>query len=220
MTARTTVDTKRACSANEVFHIARKACIGSGLTPDRAEDLAEATTLLQCSGHNGLAALHKLLVRQSREAPQPELGLVLSAAQMQADQLRPEAEGVAVIDWLVAAQGEAELHRVCDRLVMAGLLIAAAHSHGGRFYLRKAGMKVPSVLTSPQDFADLPEDEACHLSYQTAEHDRPAQPVLFHHTEVELSVWQALEQLAHLTYVPASEASRQSGAGAGLVDND
>ena len=45
----------------------------------------------------------------------------------------------------------------------------------------------------------------------------PAQPFVFHHTEVELSVWQALEQLAHLTYVPASEASRQSGPGPGWL---
>ena len=33
---------RRPCSANEVLQIARKACIGSGLAVDRAEDLAEA----------------------------------------------------------------------------------------------------------------------------------------------------------------------------------
>ena len=52
---------RRSCSANEVLQIARKACIGSGLTVDRAEDLAEAAALLQCSGHNGLAQLLVLL---------------------------------------------------------------------------------------------------------------------------------------------------------------
>ena len=46
---------RRPCSANEVLQIARKACIGSGLAVDRAEDLAEAAALLQCSGHDGLA---------------------------------------------------------------------------------------------------------------------------------------------------------------------
>ena len=220
MTDQTTDDIKRACSANEVFHMARKACLGSGLAADRAEDLAEATTLLQCTGHDGLAALHRLLVRQSREPHKPELGVSLSADQVQVDQLRPEAEGVAVIDWLVAGKGEAELHEVCDRLVMAGLLLAAAHSHGGRFSLRTSGPAASFVLTCPQQFLDLPQDEACLLRYQPGEQDRAAQPVLFHHTQVELSVWQACGRLAHLTYVPASEASRQSGAGAGLVDND
>jgi len=34
------------------------------------------------------------------------------------------------------------------------------------------------------------------------------------------SVWSKLQTLAHKTYVPISEASRLSGAGAGLTDND
>jgi hypothetical protein len=32
--------------------------------------------------------------------------------------------------------------------------------------------------------------------------------------------WQALSALAFKNYVPATEASRMNGAGAGLVDND
>ena len=44
--------------------------------------------------------------------------------------------------------------------------------------------------------------------------------VLYHHTETDLSIWEALEARANLTYVPATEASRQKGAGAGPVDND
>ncbi len=32
--------------------------------------------------------------------------------------------------------------------------------------------------------------------------------------------WDQLEQLAARTYVPSTEASRQAGAGAGLIDND
>jgi len=37
---------------------------------------------------------------------------------------------------------------------------------------------------------------------------------------IDLETWVKLLDLAHKTYVPASEASRLSGAGAGLVDND
>ncbi|MEM9472532.1 MAG: hypothetical protein AAGA00_11250, partial [Pseudomonadota bacterium] len=33
-------------------------------------------------------------------------------------------------------------------------------------------------------------------------------------------IWEALSAFAHRTYVPASEASRLKGAGAGLTDND
>ena len=38
--------------------------------------------------------------------------------------------------------------------------------------------------------------------------------------EVEDTIWDILEHYAHRTYVPASEASRLAGAGAGLTDND
>lgn len=38
--------------------------------------------------------------------------------------------------------------------------------------------------------------------------------------DVSDRVWAVLEALAHRTYVPESEASRQSGAGAGAIDND
>ena len=38
--------------------------------------------------------------------------------------------------------------------------------------------------------------------------------------EVDEDLWRALGELAHRIYVPASEASRVAGAGAGLTDND
>jgi hypothetical protein len=38
--------------------------------------------------------------------------------------------------------------------------------------------------------------------------------------EVDPDLWRHLESLAAKTYVPASEASRVAGAGAGLTDND
>ena len=64
----------------------------------------------------------------------------------------------------------------------------------------------------------LPETEVWTLSYQSGQVASSA--VLYHHTDTDLSVWEALEARAKLTYVPATEISRQKGAGAGLVDND
>ena len=40
------------------------------------------------------------------------------------------------------------------------------------------------------------------------------------HSEVADAVWARLNALAMQTYVPETEASRLSGAGAGLVDDD
>jgi len=41
-----------------------------------------------------------------------------------------------------------------------------------------------------------------------------------HHQDVCNTIWQILNDFAYQTYVPATDKSRLSGAGAGLVDND
>ena len=213
-------DQMRACSANEVFHIARKACIGSGLTPDRADDLAEAATLLQCSGYAGLSALHRLLVRHGRAEHTPQLQLSLSAGQIQADLLRPEAEGVAVIDWLIShpETGQADCAVLCDDMMFAGLLLAAVRAYGGWFTLHLSGSSDPVHIVNTSIVAELPASAGWRLYYHAG--PPSAEALVYHHTDVAFAIWTALGKLAHLTYVPASEASRQSGAGAGLVDND
>ena len=218
----------RSCSANEVFHMARKACVGAGLAHDRAEDLAEAVTLLQCAGHAGLAALLQLLRRYQQDPDEPALKLRFEGNGLVAGRLRPEAEGVAVIDWLIAGRGQngpegeagVEAPVICDGLIMAGLLLVAVRSYGGQFRFQAAAGTVPLVIASPSSVSSLPPLDGGLLSYHDDAGEVGDEPLSYHHTAVAQEVWQALGALAHLTYVPASEASRQSGAGAGLVDND
>jgi hypothetical protein len=45
-------------------------------------------------------------------------------------------------------------------------------------------------------------------------------PLQMSRLEIDEAVWQRLQDLAHRTYVPASEQSRLLGAGAGTIDND
>ena len=217
-----TAGIKRSCSANEVFHMARKACTGCGLAPDRAEDLATAVAMLQCSGYAGLSALYSLLVRYQDRAAEDRLALSPAADRLVVELLRPEAEGVAMLDWLVADAGmaEAEITELSDPLVMAGLLVIYAHSYGGSFELLGPGQTPLFSVAGPQDIADLPSLKDKRLRFRREADKTDRQPFSWQHSQTELTVWQALETLAHQTYVPASEASRQTGAGAGLVDND
>ena len=218
----------RSCSANEVFHMARKACVGAGLAHDRAEDLAEAVTLLQCAGRAGLTALLQLLRRHQQDPDEPALKLRLEGNRLVAGRLRPEAEGVAAIDWLIAGRGQNgpegeagfEAPVICDGLIMAGLLLVAVRSYGGQFRFQAAAGIAPLVIASPLSVSSLPPLDGGLLSYHDDAGEAGDGLLSYHHTAVAQEVWQALGALAHLTYVPASEASRQSGAGAGLVDND
>ena len=220
----------RSYSANEVLQIARKACIGSGITVDRAEDLAEAAALLQCSGHDGLAQLlgllqgHDMASGQPPAAVQIELGLRGAGRhkdQLKVSHLRPHIEGVAVIDWLLAnpLTGAAVFEKIDDWGMLIGLLVCAVQRFGGVFVLQASHETEPVTIEDASVLTDgLPEAEVWTLSYKAGPIVSSA--ALYHHTETDLAVWQALEARAHLTYVPATEASRQKGAGAGLVDND
>ena len=221
---------RRPCSANEVLQIARKACIGSGLTIDRAEDLAEAATLLQCSGHDGLAQLLGLL--RGHEAASEHLSaavqidLVLKGAgrpkdQLKVSHLRPHIEGISIIDWLLAnpQTGAAVFEKTDDMMMLIGLLVCAAQRFGGVFILQVPHEADAITIVDVSVLKDgLSEAAAGTLSYQAAPVKSAA--TYYHHTDTDLAVWQALESRAYLTYVPATEASRQKGAGAGLVDND
>ena len=100
---------RRPCSANEVLQIARKACIGSGLAVDRAEDLAEAPHCCNVQSYDGLAQL--LVLLEGHEAASATTCCYVQIdwserAGRSTDQLvnhlRPHIEGVAVIDWLLA----------------------------------------------------------------------------------------------------------------------
>ena len=221
---------RRPCSANEVLQIARKACIGSGMAVDRSEDLAEAATLLQCSGHDGLAQLlgllqgHDAASAQLPAAVQIDLGLKevgLPRDQLKVSHLRPHIEGVAVIDWLLANPqiGAAVIEKIDDWVMLVGLLVCAVQRFGGVFILQASHETKPVAIVDFSALKDgLPKAEVWTLSYQSGQVASPA--VLYHHTDTDLSVWEALEARANLTYVPATETSRQKGAGAGLVDND
>ena len=217
---------RRPCSSNEVLQIARKACIGSGLAVDRAEDLAEAAALLQCSGHDGLAQL--LVLLEGHEAASEYLPATVqidsvgrSTDQLRVSHLRPHIEGVAVIDWLLAnpQTGTVFIEKTYDKMLLIGLLVCAIQRFGGVFILQASHKAEPVIIRDASQLKDgLPETEVWTLSYKSGQVASSA--VLYHHTNTDLSIWEALEARANLTYVPATETSRQKGAGAGLVDND
>jgi len=217
---------RRPCSANEVLQIARKACIGSGLAVDRAEDLAEAAALLQCSGQDGLAQL--LVLLEGHEAASAHLPATFqidlvgrSTDQLRVSHLRPHIEGVAVIDWLLAnpQTGTVFIEKTDDKMLLFGLLVCAIQRFGGVFILQAAHKAEPVTIRDASQLKDgLPETDIWTLRYKSGQVASSA--VLYHHTDTDLSIWEALEARANLTYVPATETSRQKGAGAGLVDND
>ena len=66
----------------------------------------------------------------------------------------------------------------------------------------------------------LPFTVHCAPLDEVSQNDEAELPAYAGRCQVGADDWQALSALAFKNYVPATEASRMNGAGAGLVDND
>lgn len=223
-------------SANEIFQMARKACLACRIAHDRAEDIANGVIWLQQQGLAGCAALDDMLAATDPWRGTTDAGLRVTAKKegLFADYLRPAYEGVAVIDWLLA-QPEGRfvfIKTIADPLIFAGLLGRAGHIYSGWFTMvcQTSGAKFEVKPNALSDCEGLLRCDRIILTWlaQASCGDRPekspaknsANTATDPHTKVDAAIWHRLTKRASLTYVPATQKSRLAGAGAGLVDND
>lgn len=207
-------------SLNEIENTMRRAGIGAGLHIGLAQDVAAAGAWLVARKLDGAGAVLAALGCEKDRA---------AAAETQAGRVvfpdgRCAICGPSAID-LVMAGETTETVRVCNAdapLLIAGLAGVAAQNHEKGFRL-EFGVGPAVTITSDTTRIDGAGAAArCDVTISR----QPVQP----HSEaampaadgfvIDETVWRRLAQLAAKTYVPASEASRIKGAGAGLTDND
>jgi len=212
-------------SANEIYQTARKACLASGYPHDRAEDVAFAVSWLQSAGFDGCSALLDMLAKAKKDYLSAGLRSERVGKNIILDigHLHPAFEGVAAIDWLLAGDKGAEIKigRLSHPLIFAGLLWWAGHIYQQAFILTSKDTQETIHLPS----SDIGAVSALsrltgQISIQPGDGQASIFSVPAGHSAVAGKVWDRLLELAAHTYVPESEASRLSGAGAGLVDND
>ena len=189
-------------SLGEVQALAIKAARGAGMPWGMAEEAGFAARWLQTRNAPGLAALAFYL--EWRDGfDEPDLGLC------------PIRIGTAIMD----TQGDVpnRLGRVRQPLLLAPFL---AGSTGSGLALRwdttemivsRAGL----ATTASRD-ALVTSEANCETSPTSAQIGGTATRV----ADTEAEAMELLDQFAHRTYAPATEASRLSGAGAGTTDND
>lgn len=198
-------------SQNEVFGMAVKAARGAGYPPGIADELAQATLWLCQKDCAGVEALvedlgypHKLVAfkktgREMRLSDAPTGTLAISA-----------------VDALAA--------KLCDRAIVArapnSLMVLGACGVATRelgFAVNISGWAIIDRGEIVSLSGEIPAGDLAISLIPSKDNstDMPAKPI-----EVADQTWTALEALAAKTYVPASEASREKGAGAGLTDND
>ena len=206
-------------SANETQGIVRKAAIGAGYDIGVAEDLGMAAAWLCMRNFDGA----KTVLQSIADGPSQIFTVKSDSEYLIFEDTQIATIGVSVLD--IAASGELPakiglpgtdspllllgLAGICALLYRVDITIAA---EDGSAAISTDGTTIRGSL--PVDGVDL---------IMTCQPGAPS------FTDIEYSAntittdaatLKILSKLAAKTYVPASDASREKGAGAGLTDND
>lgn len=208
-------------SLNEVAATAKRAARGAGLSWGQAEEVSFAVQWLCRNGVDGCKALAQYLTLQDgadwgKQAPD----LTGPVWQAEAGNLCPILAGTALSDgYGLRDGGSVRLGAIaCPALILpfAALTARACQTivavTGDGFEAATDGMYLSLQGDAMQPSASgLTIAPNCTLTDPEPQHSRAAP---------EPDDWQSMLRFAHRTYAPATEASRQLGAGAGLSDND
>ena len=200
-------------SLNEVTGYLKKAACGAGYGVGLSEDIARAGIALIESGQDGIAAVAQIMPDQA--------GTDLS---------RTALAGPSVFERLIGGEQEVRSDGVDAPLLVVGFALAAAREHQKGFRLSYPDGNF--LLAGPDGFSgELPAANTGHAmvvtmaDLDTIASGQPGFPKIrikpcLDGVEVNEALLPLLKDWAMQTCVPASEASRLSGAGAGLTDND
>ena len=211
-------------SANEIHHTIRKASLAIGFDHDRATDIGAAAVWLARHGQDGCGAAEAMLAATDTAIP-PQI--IIDKDQLMLASPRLAVEGIAALDWLIAhsVQGSVVMTDVAHGLLLLGLLGMAAGQYHCAFDVLVDGMDHGArvTMTGYSDWGIMSDHPVPNMTITCLPdfiEDTLLKPDHQDDLIVADAIWDRLSALAYKTYVPSSEESRLSGAGAGLNDND
>ena len=206
----------------EVQSTVLKAARGSYLSWGVAEEAGRAAAWLETRGLPAATAVAGL-VEENDAIPMARLAPIdpFSQTIKGEGRLCPFLAGTAISD--VDPKGTIDLLSVAHPLLLVSFAAQIGEGQGTDLSVVWPGVEIvcgTNGLTVRGMRADLLKSYASKVSIGPS--TQKAEPVKNRllRAEVDNHVWATLEGYAHRTYVPASEASRLAGAGAGLTDND
>ncbi|EBA05488.1 hypothetical protein RB2150_15401 [Rhodobacteraceae bacterium HTCC2150] len=181
-------------SRNEVSALITKAGVGAGLPWALAQDLALAFISIEMPSIEDWRSLDVALSNQLNP-----LSATSETQYLEILNAQIVTAGPATTDWLGADFGRVTLHDLDAPNLLVGYLTVGSVEHGLAYKCTAEGNQIKvsaqelSLTRNPSSLARL---------------------------EIPHEILESLHAFAANTYVPESEASRLSGAGAGLTDND
>lgn len=212
-------------SLNEIAFLVRKAARGAGYAWGLAEEAGRAARWLSQRGLPGPELMAALLT-QTDGRPYRDLCPFVDEEIWRAEggALCPVVAGTALTDLRpLEDKGTLTLDAVLCPLLLAPFAAQLSSQLGDAIAVRweDAAISLSGDEISLQGSAaavTAPSAKTVNLARGGAV--LSAYPREAGGRSVELAAWRQLEAFAHRTYAPESAASRVSGAGAGLLDND
>ena len=205
-------------SANEILQTCRKAALASGLSHDRAIDIGQSIVWLEQQGQKGCQALKKMLAEADTNLP---LNIKSETTKLTITQHRPAMEGIAATDWLIAnPQKSIHIKKLTHGLILAGILGTTAKHSNQTFQAKSQNKTTTITATNNTNWQLWTEPKEIEITQTKQNPKKPLPQKPLNPLNIDPKIWQKLLAQAQKTYVPSSEKSRKSGAGAGLTDND
>ncbi|MCU7649037.1 DUF3726 domain-containing protein [Pseudomonas piscis] len=214
-------------SLNELESLCKKAARGAGLSWGLAEEAGKAARWLAAHGLDG-AALLSAQLQQDDGCTYPQLAPQVGNGSwhVPGHWMCPLIAGASLCDHSYLLRDGTPLHlvEVASPELLLPFVSAAAQQSGLALELSWAGCSV-QFDRQGKAFVHHVEGLGQHHAAQIVcrrsnSAEPPGQPLQGPLPPLAEAVQQALERLAARTYVPASEASRLLGAGAGLSDDN
>jgi len=226
----------------EIAETAKKAVSGKGHSFGIAEDMGYATRWLCERDFPGTDALIDALERFTDTAPGIEHGETnLTIADPKDSPIPALSIAPSIAELLIGLRKPVKVRTLTNPLLLIPFLVRSANdvvSVSARWTTAKGssmftfvnanGVQLFAASASVLEEARA-DDVECRLGETTpngpplhspAELEHRRQASIAHGCKVDDTVWQKMRAFAHNTYVPISDQSRLSGAGAGLTDND
>lgn len=206
-------------SLNEISATLKKAAIGCGFDVGRAEDIAGAGCWLIASGRDGAGTVLQAI----EDGPQ---SISFDGENSHFKNVHIASCGLAAVDIVEGSERFVVSFEPLDVPELLLGFVGVASRANDNDYTFAFGSKGGVLLCVEPDTSldDFFGDKAAKMRLWTVRAgvvvSQDDQANLDEGHRIDLETWVKLLDLAHKTYVPASEASRLSGAGAGLVDND
>jgi len=207
-------------SFNEIETTLRKAATGSGFPMGLAEDCGCAAAWLAARNHNGIAAVLDAIRDGMRKPVMPPAdGRDWVFADARIATCGPSAIGLLVGE---PTCHDIHLHNTDSPLLMLGLAGVAAGDYRLDFALELGARCTALISANGMSLTGTlpPPGAQLFLTFRENGGGETRNTIQMQGAIVDDGLWQEALALAAQTYVPASDASRAGGAGAGLTDND